>query len=182
MRPVGSALFVEKMSRPNPQSPVRDGLSNTLKSSIFNQTGQAEKTVLDLVTHLDYLVDCCISNHRYCLYIHPISLPLAMAYNPHILDRIRETVHSAEPTAEVILFGSRAKKKERADSDIDILVLVDTEVVTRELEKKIKYPLYEIEFDTGIIISPIVLSKKKWESRHKVTPFYREVEDTGITL
>ncbi len=58
---------------------------------------------------------------------------------------------------------------------MDLLILLDKENVTRLDEKRVKYPLYEIEFDSGIIISPIVLSKKVWESKHKISPFYHNV-------
>jgi len=49
-------------------------------------------------------------------------------------------------------------------------------------EMKIAYPLYDIEFLTGIIISPLVLSKKDWKKRHKITPFYENVLNEGIVL
>ncbi len=53
--------------------------------------------------------------------------------------------------------------------DIDILILLDTEKPTKEDIKCNQYPLYDIEFETGIIISPIVFSKKEWETKHKIT-------------
>lgn len=63
----------------------------------------------------------------------------------------------------------------KEDSDFDILILLNKELITREDEKKIKYPLYDIEFETGKKISPLVLSKKDWETRHKTTPFYENI-------
>ena len=68
------------------------------------------------------------------------------------------------------------------DSDLDLLVLIDKEIVTRFDQKRIKYPLYDIEFDTGTIISPLILSIKDWELRHRNTPFYENVAREGNVL
>jgi predicted nucleotidyltransferase len=86
------------------------------------------------------------------------------------------------PDATVILYGSFARGEQKPDSDIDILILINKPEVSREDEKKIKYPLYDIEFDTGTIISPLVLSKYDWEARHRITPFYDNILKEGIIL
>ena len=68
------------------------------------------------------------------------------------------------------------------DSDIDLLVLVDKENITRSDQKRIKYPLYDIEFDTGVLISPLILTKKEWESIHRKTPLFENVSKEGQVL
>jgi len=93
----------------------------------------------------------------------------------HILKQIKVSVIKIVPDARVFLYGSYARSDNRTDSDIDILILINKEIVTRDDEKKIKYPLYEIEFENGIIISPLIYSKKAWETKHKITPFYENV-------
>jgi uncharacterized protein len=92
-----------------------------------------------------------------------------------ILQLIKASVLATEPTATLILYGSHARGDNKDDSDIDILVLVDKEPVTRQDQKRLQYPLYEIEFETGTIISPLVFSKKDWETKHKITPFYENI-------
>ena len=82
----------------------------------------------------------------------------------------------------MILYGSYARGTFTEQSDIDLLILLDKSKISRDDETKIKYPLYDIEFDTGLIISPIVLSKNEWESQHKITPFYENVMREGIVL
>ncbi|MFO7790467.1 MAG: nucleotidyltransferase domain-containing protein [Bacteroidota bacterium] len=99
-----------------------------------------------------------------------------------ILDLIKTNIKKTDPTATIILYGSYARGDHHKDSDIDLVVLVNKENLTRYDKKKIKYPLYDIEFDTGIIISPMVLSKKDWEKMHKKTPFFENVNREGKKL
>lgn len=99
-----------------------------------------------------------------------------------ILLMIKNSVRNIEPNATVILYGSYARGDNRDDSDIDLLILLEKDKITWQDEKKIKYPLYNIEFDTGKIISPMVLSKKDWEKRHRITSFYENVQHEGIIL
>jgi predicted nucleotidyltransferase len=99
-----------------------------------------------------------------------------------ILKRIKYSVRSSEPEAKIILYGSFARGDNRKDSDMDVIILLEKDKVSREDEKKVTYPLYEIEFDSGQVISPLVFSRKDWETRHKVTPFYQNVISEGIEL
>jgi predicted nucleotidyltransferase len=105
-----------------------------------------------------------------------------MIESNEIINRVRNSVKLVMPDATVILFGSFARGENRLNSYIDLLILLNKSEVTRDDEKKVKYPLYEIEFDTGTIISPLVLSKNEWESRHKITPFYDTIGKEGIIL
>jgi uncharacterized protein len=105
-----------------------------------------------------------------------------MIKNKEILLMIVDSIKSTNQGATIILYGSSARGDDKKDSDIDLLILLDKEKITREDEKKLKYPLYDIEFETGKIISPLVLSKKDWETKHKITPFYENVVKEGILL
>src|SRR5512138_259285 len=99
-----------------------------------------------------------------------------------ILELIKSTVKKTDPGAILILYGSYARNDYDKNSDIDLLVLLEKDKVTRDDEKRIKYPLYDIEFETGTVISPLILSKSSWESKHRITPFYENVKKEGIIL
>ena len=102
--------------------------------------------------------------------------------NQQLLNQIKYLVTTQDPTAVLILYGSFARGDNTEGSDIDLLILLDKDIITINDEKRMKYPLYDLEFDTGQIISPLVLSKKDWEHRHKITPFYENVSREGIIL
>ena len=99
----------------------------------------------------------------------------------YILQLIKRSVKATDPDATLILYGSYARGDNKDNSDIDILVQVDTEKITWDDQKRIAYPLYDIELDTGIMISPFIYSKKGW-ANHRVTPFYENVLREGKLL
>jgi uncharacterized protein len=86
-----------------------------------------------------------------------------MKSNSQLLQGIKERVHQVAPTARVILFGSFARGDNREESDVDILVLVDNDNITYRQKKEITDRIYDLELETGKIISPIVKPKKEWE-------------------
>ena len=99
-----------------------------------------------------------------------------------ILKQIKTAVYQSAPDATLILYGSYARGDYHENSDLDLLILVNREEVTRADQKRIKYPLYDIEIETGTIISPMIFSKKAWQSRHRATPFYENVSREGQEL
>ena len=101
---------------------------------------------------------------------------------PDVVDRIKKEVKKLEPHVETILYGSEARGDARRDSDIDLLMLVDSDKVTYAEKDAILTPLYDIELDTGIIISTIILPRKEWENRPFLTPFQDNINREGIRL
>jgi predicted nucleotidyltransferase len=75
--------------------------------------------------------------------------------NNQILDAIKTTAHEYLPDAEVLLFGSRARKEERSDSDYDILLIIKTNLTPKEklpIRTKIRKALLELGIRSDILI------------------------------
>jgi len=87
-----------------------------------------------------------------------------------------------EPKAKIYLFGSRGRGTAKSDSDWDLLILIKKDFISVEEEQKIVHPLYELEFETGEIISPLVYSEDEWNTKYKITPFYQNVMKEGRLL
>lgn len=99
----------------------------------------------------------------------------------NITGRIRNEIRSIDPTAKVILFGSRARGDARHDSDWDILILIK-EAVTIEIERAFRYKLFDLELETGEVFSTFVYNTDTWNKKHRVTPFYKSIKQEGVLL
>lgn len=99
-----------------------------------------------------------------------------------VTELIKKRIHELDPDARIILFGSRARGDSGINSDWDILILVDQYPVDRVSEQIYREVIFDIELETGEPISIFVFSKKDWESRHTVTPLYRNVKREGVLL
>jgi len=85
-----------------------------------------------------------------------------------ILTRIKGIVNDYDPLAKVYLYGSRSQGKATNESDWDLLILLNRD--------------YDLEFDLGEVISPMVYSEKEWNTKYKYTPFYKNVMKEGKLL
>jgi predicted nucleotidyltransferase len=99
----------------------------------------------------------------------------------HIINLIRQKVNEIDNTAEVILYGSRARGDEHPDSDWDILILVSTRS-DLDYEKVFRHSLYDIELELGEAISTSVYNKNEWKSKYWMTPLYQNVSREGLRI
>jgi predicted nucleotidyltransferase len=78
-----------------------------------------------------------------------------------ILDRFAAGVRAVVPSASVWAFGSRARGSADPDSDLDLCIVVP--VVTPEVRDTLYAIAWEIGFDEGLVLAPIVLSEDDFE-------------------
>jgi predicted nucleotidyltransferase len=98
-----------------------------------------------------------------------------------ITKRIRASIKTIDPKAQVIIFGSRARGDAKEGSDWDILILTDYPVST-EIERSFRNNLFDLEIETGEVFSTFVYQKHIWNTKHKVTPLYRNIKREGVRI
>jgi predicted nucleotidyltransferase len=99
-----------------------------------------------------------------------------------ILNSITTAIHLQDPSAQAFLFGSRARGDNKPDSDWDILILINNQIVTNEIDDKFRNVLYNIELESGQIISTFIYPKSFWQNNLKYSPLYKSVKKDGIKL
>lgn len=99
-----------------------------------------------------------------------------------IIQGMRAIASSVLPQgADAILFGSRARGDAHADSDWDILILIDGSRTTGEDFDRYAYPFVDYGWSIGEQINPLIYSYSDW-SRRSITPFYKSIQAEGISL
>ncbi len=81
----------------------------------------------------------------------------------------------------ITLYGSHARRDARAESDIDVLVVVRHD--TRALRQALADLAWEVQFEYGVVISDIIRSAEQFnQMRANRFPFYQNIEQEGVLL
>ena len=99
----------------------------------------------------------------------------------NVIKAFRQLLARKLQVDQLVLFGSRARGDAAPDSDMDILVIIDTP--TEDIEEYISSCAWEAGFEHGMVIVPVVYSKKEWESGiDRVSLLARAIEMEGVPL
>jgi len=93
--------------------------------------------------------------------------------------RLRERMGNEE--VQVILYGSRARRDSTLFSDMDICII--GKEWNKELRDKIYEVAWEVSFEEGMVIVPVIFEEKEWlDSPLSESPFCKAVRREGIKL
>ncbi|NCO56317.1 MAG: nucleotidyltransferase domain-containing protein [Bacteroidetes bacterium] len=99
-----------------------------------------------------------------------------------ILLKIKDVVNRTAPNSDIILYGSRARGDSKLNSDWDVLILLSSKNISFDFETQFMDVFYELEIETGEVISPLIYTKTDWFKNHVYTSLYENVEKDGIRI
>lgn len=98
------------------------------------------------------------------------------------LNELKEKVTKKLPSVEIILYGSKARGDFDRESDIDLLILVDS-LPDSKLEEELTEISYDIELKYDVIFGKIIENKDFWQSPlAKAMPFHWNIDREGISV
>ena len=96
--------------------------------------------------------------------------------------RCVQAVHRDYPDAKIILYGSQARGEAMPESDVDILVLLRSEISSQE-RSRIHDRLYEIGLECDAVISIMIKNIPHWEQpMSRATSLYQAIQNEGILV
>lgn len=105
-----------------------------------------------------------------------------MSKKDTVLQKIIGVVNKTAPDSEVYLYGSQARGDSKKLSDWDLLILLNNKKISFEFETRFMNEFYDLELEIGEVISPLIYSKKDWDSSHFITPLYENIKKEGIKI
>lgn len=102
-----------------------------------------------------------------------------------VLEDIKEeiSVSLGDELKEIILYGSYARNQQTADSDIDIIVLLDEKTADMS---SVRQKLADIKVDLSlkydVVISVITKPFNQYVRNRDLVPFYSTIDKEGVEL
>ncbi|MHB9129208.1 MAG: nucleotidyltransferase domain-containing protein [Candidatus Humimicrobiaceae bacterium] len=98
------------------------------------------------------------------------------------LQELKERLLKKYPEVEIILYGSKARGDSDEESDIDLLILVES-LINTKLEEEIFHISYQIELKFEVIFGEIVENKDFWNMPlAKLMPLHLNIDKEGVPL
>src|ERR1035437_2880370 len=105
-----------------------------------------------------------------------------MNNNEQIIQKIVSVVNKTAPNSEVFLYGSRARGDANKMSDWDVLVLMKKRKISFVDETNFMNAFYELELETGEVMSPLIYAKHIWNEKDTHSPLFENIEREGIRI
>ncbi len=93
----------------------------------------------------------------------------------------KEKLSQQIPVFDLRLFGSRARGDDTPESDLDIHI--ETVSLTRQQQQIVSDVLWEIGFEHGVVVAPLIFSREDIENGPLfASPIYKAVMRDGIPV
>jgi len=120
------------------------------------------------------------------ILIFYLSIVSILKKNWYLVEEMTEKLKELKPY-KVILFGSYANGNPTEDSDLDVLVVLDSEEISKNLDEKIKRDMpvsrMLISINRKIAMDLITYSKAEYEYLIEQNDFFvKEITNTGSIL
>lgn len=98
-----------------------------------------------------------------------------------VVDIYRNTY--GDSIVEIILYGSYARGDEQADSDIDIVAIVNGErKILQDALVEVWNRVDDVSIDYETVISPTVIPYQEYLKWKEDIPYYRNIDKEGIRV
>ena len=96
------------------------------------------------------------------------------------IERACQVIRQRVAAASIILFGSKARGEDSAESDIDLLI-VTRDLCPRSVRSAIVDAVFDIELSSDVIFNLVFVDLQEWTvGRCSVLPIHREIELRGV--
>jgi len=86
------------------------------------------------------------------------------------------------PDAEIILYGSKARGDDEESSDIDLLIIIDSQI-NRNIEEEITEIKYKMELKYDVAFGTIIENRDFWKSAiANAMPLHWNIDREGIGI
>lgn len=98
------------------------------------------------------------------------------------LKELKQRILERFPNAKIILYGSKARGDDEEFSDIDLLILIDSQI-NRNIKEEITEIKYKMELKYDVLFGTIIENIDFWKSAiANAIPLHWNIEREGISI
>ena len=98
------------------------------------------------------------------------------------LKELKQRISEGFPDAEIILYGSKARGDDEAFSDIDLLILIDSQI-NRNIKEEMAEIKYKMELKYDVVFGAIIENRDFWKSAiANAMPLHWNIDREGISI